>query len=92
MQYEKFEEWMVGKRVKCKETGDVGVITRQVHFTNPPWVGVWVLLEQCGQPGNEVWVFLDDLEFDDALSLQQPYNQEITIDGKRYKLVPIEEE
>lgn len=79
--YTKFEESMIGKRV-WDEDGDAGVITRQ-HTEEDDCV--WVLWEDYANKGYELWIELENLTFTEPVK-----PEEITINGKRYKLVPIE--
>jgi len=77
-----FEERMIGSRVWEIETGDSGILTGQEEYgVNTVWVR-W-------NDGFRRWIDLEDVTFKDPKEVTHEL-QEITINGKRYKLVPVE--
>lgn len=93
MQFQKwstFHEEMIGKRVNCLWQGDCGtVISRRTMADGStlPSNRVYVLWDS----GAEMHSLLHDVEFT-GNEVCTTVSEEITINGKRYKLVPIEEE
>lgn len=73
----KFNESMIGKRIREIDTGDEGVITRQGYTDKT----VYVQWDGSG----EYWIHLDEIEF-----IAKFVPVEITIDGIRYKLTKID--
>lgn len=85
----KFSEDMIGKRVREISTGDEGTVLRRRTYKcdNDP-LPDYKLAVEWDDTGEDLSINVDEVEFiDTPISIQ-----EITINGKRYKLVPIEEE
>lgn len=84
-----FEQSMVGKRVREKDTGDEGtVLSRRMYKDSDfPLPGYRVAVK-WDNTGEDLSICLDEVDFIDPVNTLE----EITINGKRYKLVPIEEE
>lgn len=83
MKFPRYGDWMVGRKVTYHdpdhpEDADTGIVTGKAYNED----GVWVEWEN----GSNLWAELSMLDFPDL-----PYMSEITIDGRRYQLVPIEE-
>lgn len=72
-----FNENMIGKRVREIDTGDVGTIVRE-------GIREYSVYVQWDEDG-ELWIPLEDIVF-----IENQTHQEITIDGKRYKLTPLD--
>lgn len=96
-----FEQWstfhkeMVGKRVREIETGDEGTVISRRKFSGGEEISGHRLfaLWDCG---NEMHIPINEVQFlDEGYTPKEIVNanfESITINGKRYKLVPIEEE
>ncbi len=83
----KFSEDMIGKRVREISTGDEGTVLERRVFK----------LGSEPLPSDHIAVMWDNdgalsIRLDAVVFLNYEQYQEITIDGKRYKLVPLEEE
>lgn len=76
-----FNESMIGKQVKEISTGDLGIVKSQCGLS---YAGdfIWVDWDDS----QSAWIALDEIVFTDDIA---PFD-EITINGKRYKLTPIE--
>lgn len=75
----KFDESMIGKQVREIASGDFGIVESEHGMRgNAVWVD-WDI-------GRNAWIDLDEVVFTDGITSFE----EITINGKRYKLTPIE--
>lgn len=94
MQYEKFEEWMIGRRVREISSGDIGVITRmkEVYYENEQ--RIYILWENGHEAGEERFLRMWEIEFVNELSesVEQTTDEMVLeMNGKRYRLVEIKE-
>jgi len=81
-----FSDDMIGKWVQEISTGDVGKITREKVSGYHP--GVYVQWETGNSAGEELHITLDGIRFIESKD-NEP--EEITINGKRYKLTLIKD-
>lgn len=79
-----FHEGMIGKRVKDTSTGDLGEVLSDCEYA--PGEAIWVRWDDSGC---RAWIHLSDVTFQEG-EFQVECAEEITINGKRYKLIPIE--
>lgn len=84
--YTKFDESMIGKRVRDIESGNIGVLRARWKNTDSGYIH-WIE----GVNANRLtFKFFQHLLFESSDGVFEESYQEITINGKRYKLVPIE--
>lgn len=89
----RFQEWMIGKRVREIGTGDKGTVNYRRTFKtdNSPLPEHKIAV--CWDNGEDLSISIDGVIFEEVDNDVSPafVYQEITINGNRYKLVPIEE-
>lgn len=83
-QFKEWADWMVGKHVRNKCDGDVGIINRYEAVNNQ----VWVDWKTGRDEGDCLWVNLSEIEFIDANThvIIEAVPIEIEYMGRRYIL------
>lgn len=83
-EYKEFEPWMIGKLVRNKSDGDVG-ITKNYEFVNKR---IWVDWKTGLVKGSCMWVDISEIEFIDAdgYTVSHVIPTEIEYMGRRYIL------